>query len=263
MYNVRQITKGMVNMEIQYTRDYSIFKKMSGNRLIDQKHLRRLRLSIEKENQLALHPIIVNKDLSVIDGQHRLEIARQLGIEVYYLQSDTVSDAHLIEGNSNQKSWEIDNFIDFYCTRDKKEEYIKLKKFMNETGLKTKAIISLLIGNVSPVIIDFLKTGKFAFPKLINHSEIIEFYQQFISYVDDKNIKPMSMFTNFQFTKALRWMFLTSGFSTDTFFRKLDQKWFELKPQRVAEDWYKLLINIYNFKNNDKISDEWSKNNTL
>lgn len=250
-------------MNIQSTKDYSKFQKMTGNRQLDRKHFRKLREAVLRENQLSLHPIIVNKDMAIIDGQHRLEVAKDLGVDIYYIQSDSVSDMHLIEGNANQKSWDVENYIDFFAIKEQKPDYILLKNLMSESGLKPKAILTLVIGAISPILLDFLKTGKFAFPKFTNPKELIEFYLKFKVYVEDKRIKPIAMFTNFNFTRALRWIYLTSGFDTAVFFRKLDQKWFDLKPQRCAEDWYKLLITIYNFRNNDKISDEWTESKAV
>jgi hypothetical protein len=245
-------------MEIQHTKNYEIFQKMEGNRHLDTKHLRKLRASIQRENQLAIHPIIVNKQMSVIDGQHRLEVAKELGLDIFYIKSENVSDIHLIEGNVNQKSWEVENFIDYFAIKEKKSDYIKLKELIKLTSLKPKAILSLMIGAISPILLEFLKTGKFQFPSDIDPKALVDFFLRFQDYANDKKLRPVSMFTNFNFTKALRWVYHTTNFSEDIFFKKLDLKWFELKPQRTAQDWYKLLINIYNYKNYDKISDEWS-----
>lgn len=250
-------------MTIQNTKNYDQFQKMVGNRGLDKKHLRKLRESILRENQLSIHPIIVNKDMAVIDGQHRLEVAKELGVDIYYIQSDNVSDLHLIEGNANQKSWDVENYINYFAVKERNESYIILKSLMASSGLKPKALMTLLIGSISPAILEFLKIGKFQFPKFTDPKVLIEFFLRFKSYVQDKKIKPYSMFTNYNFTRSLRWIYLTCNFDQETFFKKLDLKWFDLKPQRTAEDWYKLLISIYNFRNNDKISDEWTQSKTI
>src|SRR5690348_12851099 len=111
--------------QIQKTNDYQIFKKMDGNRNLDRFHLRKLSSSIQKDNQLSVHPIIVNKDFYVIDGQHRLEVAKSLGLEIFYVQSDTVTDLHVIDGNVNQKSFEVSNYIDYFAIKEKNPVYIE------------------------------------------------------------------------------------------------------------------------------------------
>lgn len=245
-------------MEIKKTKDFTIFKKMEGNRSLDKYHIKKLKASIEKDNMLHLHPIIVNENFSIIDGQHRLEAAQQLDVDIYFIQSNEVKDQHLIESNVNQKSWEVENYIDFFAVREKNADYLKLKNMMIQSSLKPKALLTLLLGVVSNSILEFLKTGKFRFPENSLSEKIFENFLDFFAYIKDKRINPFSMFTNANFTKAFRWIFNTQGFEKEIFYKKLDLRWFDLKPQKNAEDWYKLLISIYNFKNHSRLEDEYS-----
>ncbi len=239
--------------QIQKTLDYSIFKRMEGNRHLDRYHLKKLTAAIKSDNQLDVHPIIVNKDFHVIDGQHRLEAAKSLGLEIFFIQSETVSDLHVIHGNVNQKSFEVDNYIDYFAIKEKNQVYVRLKHMLSTTGLKPKALLTLLLGVVSLNILEFLKTGKFQFPVGDNQEPILDFFFSFMSYVKDKRIKPLGMFTNHKFTRAIRWLYNTDGFDSKVFFKKLDLRWFDLKPQTDAQAWYNLLIGIYNFKNQNRI----------
>lgn len=245
--------------QVQSTREYSKFKYLTGNRPLDRHHLKKLKKSIETNNHLNLHPIIVNQNFEVIDGQHRLEIARTLNLDIFYIKSDKINDEHLIECNVNQKSFEVENYIDFFAIKEKKPEYIQLKDMLKSTGLKPKALMTLLLGIVSPSLLEFLKTGKFKFPANEEPLEILNFFFDFSAYVKDKRLKPFSMFSNHNFTRALRWLFKTSGFESSIFFKKLDLRWFDLKPQRTSEDWYTLLISIYNFKNHNRIEEMYGK----
>lgn len=240
-------------LQIQKTQDYSLFKTIEGNRKVDKSHVKKMIAVIEKDNQLAVHPIIVNKDFSVIDGQHRLEAAKTLGVEIYYVKSDTISDFHVIDGNVNQKIFEVDDFIHYFSTKDKNPVYIKIVSMLKATGLKPKALLTLILGVVSASILEVLKTGKFKFSDREDPNHILDFYKDFTAYAKDKRLKPISMFTNHNFTRALRWMFNTTGFDPKVFFKKLDLRWFDLKPQRTSEDWYNLLINIYNYKNHNRL----------
>lgn len=244
---------------INKTTDYTIFKRMDGNRGIDQHHLKYLKKAIAEDNQLSIHPIIVNKDYSVIDGQHRLEAAKELGLEIYYIKSDTVSDNHLIQANVNQKSWELANFIECYAEKDKNPEYIKLKELLHATHLQPKALLTLLLGNVSLPILSFIKTGRFRFPTNENPLEIVDAFQTFMAFTKDRRIKPSGMFTNYNFTRAFRWLYKTTGFDEGILLKKLEMKWFELKPQPSAFLYYELLLSIYNFKNTQKLEIEHGK----
>ncbi len=245
--------------QIQKTRDHDIFRILEGNRKLDKYHLTKLTKSIEKNNKLNLHPIIVNDQLEVIDGQHRLAVAKLLNLEIFYIQSDNVTDEHLIECNANQKSWEVENYIDYYAIKKKLPDYIELKQLLKSTKVKPKALMTIILGNVSHEILEFMKTGRFIFPKNNNYKDTIENYLTFISYVTDKRIKPLSMFSNHYFSRAFRWLISTQGFDFSLFLKKLDLRWFDLKPQRCAEDWYKLLVSIYNFKNHSRIEEEYAR----
>jgi len=243
--------------QIKKTKDYDKFQILTGNRSIDKYALKKLKASIEKSNHLNIHPIIVNNKFEVIDGQHRLQAARELDIEIFYIKSDKVEDDHLIDSNVAQKSWEVDNFIDYFAIKEKKTEYIILRRMMKDSGLKPKALLTLILGVVSTNILEFLKTGKFKFPQSQDPEVVLLFYFEFKQYATDKRLKPLSMFSNHNFTRALRWIFLTEGFQSSIFFKKLDLRWFDLKPQRTSEDWYKLLVDIYNFKNHNRIENEY------
>jgi hypothetical protein len=245
--------------QIQKTTNYDLFKYLLGNRKLKKNHIKKLRTSIEKSNHLNLHPIIVNQNYEVIDGQHRLEVARQLGLEIYYFKSEIISDHHLIDSNVNQQTWEVENYIDYFALKENKPQYILLKQMMKQTKLKPKALITLILGSISNEFLEFLKTGKFIFPTSQDYNKILSFYCDFCAYINDKKIRPFSMFTNFNFTKALRWIYKTTGFEYNIFFKKLDLRWFDLKPQRSSREWYELLINIYNYKNHSKIDEEYDK----
>ena len=241
--------------QVESTNEYGLFSFLKGNRQINKAHLKKLKKSIEKNNHLNLHPMIVNQNFQIIDGQHRLECARELGIEIFYIKSDVVADEHFIHCNVNQKSLDVENYINYFAIKEQKPEYIQLKEMMALSGLKPKALLTLIIGIVSSNLLEFLKTGKFKFPSQEDPNVVLNFYYDFSDYIKDKRIKPFSIFTNQNFTKALRWLFKTAGFESSIFFKKLDLRWFDLKPQRTAEEWYQLLLNIYNFKNHNRLEE--------
>ena len=62
---------------VYMTYDYNIFKKMLGNRELNERHVFRLKKSI-RENYIP-NAIIVNQSMEVVDGQHRLKALSELG----------------------------------------------------------------------------------------------------------------------------------------------------------------------------------------
>ena len=69
--------------KIHVTSDYSKFSYLVGNRDIVNKHVKDLSGHID-ERDLSI-PIIVNENMEVCDGQHRLEAYKVLGLPVHYI----------------------------------------------------------------------------------------------------------------------------------------------------------------------------------
>ncbi|MEQ9286955.1 MAG: ParB N-terminal domain-containing protein [Cyclobacteriaceae bacterium] len=65
------------------TNDYSSFKKIKGNRGIDPQHVNRLEHSFKKKHLKT--PILLNEKMEIVDGQHRVEAAKNLNLPVYYI----------------------------------------------------------------------------------------------------------------------------------------------------------------------------------
>ena len=66
------------------TTDYKKFKIIQGNRALREFHVEYLKKSIMKDNLLYLNPILVNSDYYVFDGQHRLKVAEDLNLPIFY-----------------------------------------------------------------------------------------------------------------------------------------------------------------------------------
>ena len=73
----------MSNNKIYSTSEYNLFHKLKGNRGINELHVRKLVEAI-KEKDLQI-PIIVDHDMNVLDGQHRLDAYKIVGNPVSYI----------------------------------------------------------------------------------------------------------------------------------------------------------------------------------
>lgn len=71
--------------QIKYTSNYSRFKHLNGNRNIVEPHLRRLIKSIQENGWLENSPVLVNQKYEIIDGQHRFEACKTLGLPIEYM----------------------------------------------------------------------------------------------------------------------------------------------------------------------------------
>lgn len=104
-----------MKMEVQQTEDYGIFKSFDINRTIRKTQVKNLIASISQNNLLHLNPIIVDKEMRIIDGQHRLAAAKQLELPVSYIIMDGSDSAEaLISLNSVQKAWDFADYANCY-----------------------------------------------------------------------------------------------------------------------------------------------------
>lgn len=116
--------------EINFTENHEVFKDITSNREVDVRHVNSLKKAISENNLLHLNPIIVNSEMQIIDGQHRLEAARELGIPVYYVVDDKITKSDIAGLNSNQKNWTILDYVNYYAV-EKVPEFLVLADFIN------------------------------------------------------------------------------------------------------------------------------------
>ncbi len=201
------------------TKDYTIFKFRNDNRFkIDKCHLQKIKQSIESHNMLDLRPILVNRDMEVIDGQHRLLAAKELELEVYYSIDKNIKPQDIVKMNMT-KPWVINDYLNFYA-ENAYPEYIKLREFMKKNSLEIHVACGIAVGK-SKLIFDDFKNGKF---KFINDyaDEQIEICKETIAYI--KKINGYSKYTDSgRFWKALLKLARHENFNPEKWFSNLSK----------------------------------------
>jgi len=132
--------------KLQVTKDYSIFEYHKFNRPIHDNP--RLLASMKKYAWMPSHPMqcIRGKDgkLIVKRGHHRLEIAKQLGIGVWYVIDESGPD-NPGEMEPVEWPWSLDDYATAYWrTGDK--DYAELLSFRKTHHLTLRSAASLLAG---------------------------------------------------------------------------------------------------------------------
>lgn len=128
------------------TKDYSMFRKSKGNREVDSTHVERIkRLIADKDTQ---QPIIVNKKYEVIDGQHTLQARKDLGLEVYFIISESEDALDTARMNTGKRNWNLDNFLKFHCDRNR-QDYKICRSKMDEYKMPVAETLALLSGKAT------------------------------------------------------------------------------------------------------------------
>ncbi len=130
-------------MQIQTTKDYDLFKSIDANRKVDPAHVRKLAASIDKKNLLTVNPVIVNGNMEIIDGQHRVAACRQLQIEVHYMMVGGVqnNDIHML--NSTNKKWTLTDYINYHAVEGS-PNFIEINKLIDSNPNMTVHTLIML-----------------------------------------------------------------------------------------------------------------------
>lgn len=137
---------------MKYTFNYGIepnhkrFTKIGENRTPKTPHTQKLIASIKNIDLLGANPIIVANDL-IIDGQHRFDACVALGIPVPYIEVKEMTADEIITAmhtlNSNAKNWGLGDYLNLYVKQGK-ENYILLNQFMEDYGVSISIAIYML-----------------------------------------------------------------------------------------------------------------------
>lgn len=117
-----------IYQKVYQTSDLGQFKFETSNRPIYPKHVEHLVDSIKRDNRLHLKPIVVNKELIILDGQHRLKACEKLGIAIWYVINENPHQDCIIDDQIQQK-WKPKDYLHHFTKREF-PEYVKCTQFM-------------------------------------------------------------------------------------------------------------------------------------
>lgn len=222
------------------TTNYSLFKDISSNREVDKTHVKSLVNAIQNKNLLYANPILVNEDMEVIDGQHRLEAARILGVPIYYIQAD-VSRQDISKLNSNQKNWKLIDYINFWAV-EKAPNFNKFTKFLVEhsefgiTGLIT------IVNIDSAKNTRGIKRGEINIMDMDFATEICELCRDLNDQYD------YDFVFDGPFVIALKKVMNAENFSLDTLKEKIAAAPRAFVPCRNVKEYTQMIMDAYNYK---------------
>lgn len=178
---------------IRKTTDYKIFKKLHFQRAVNKEHTFKLENSIKESNLLAVNPIIVDKEMYVIDGQHRLAACKNLKTPVYYVQLDIDANEQpdCIVNINIQEKWKLYNYVNFWAELGK-EEYIKFHNLMKKYNVPSTFMLFLSRAGGRKSRSSNIRKGELSFPPGTEEflEKIMRFNQEAIHLID-KRYRPV------------------------------------------------------------------------
>ncbi len=135
-------------VKVYLTNEYKIFENVDGNRPLNKNKIQRIIDEIKAGNDILDEvPVLVKEvknKLQVLDGQHRVDIARQLKRPVHYIiHKEQMTLHNVAKVNSNVEKWNGQNFIDAYV-KCGNENYKKLDEFRKKYGFAIGPCLTLL-----------------------------------------------------------------------------------------------------------------------
>lgn len=173
-------------VQIYVTKDYARFSLSPTNRDICAKHVTRLVRSISERNLLSFNPIIVDKDLCVIDGQHRLKAAEILQIPIYYRIISNASNDCARLMSSNSKTWTLLDTLKYY-SQIGAEAYVQWKQLVDDHPLLKTTVLAIACVNSQDRVV--FREGRVNPPEMAEVTYILNGIEAVRSKLRDLNTR--------------------------------------------------------------------------
>ncbi len=222
------------------TIDYSIFVKIDGNRRMNKINFKRLRRSMGEEYLQV--PIIINEKYEVIDGQHRLEVCKELSLPVYFIKVKGYGLSQVHRLNAVSKKWGFDEYLQGYADLGIKD-YQRCEKFIEKYKFGSNETLSLLTGLNSLAGGDARNSfneGRFKITDYNGAVRKAEMIYMLKPYYDG--------FKRRSFVTALLVAFNNKNFVFDEFLKKLKFQIPKLIDCTTTKQYMTVVENIYNYK---------------
>ena len=242
--NSTQVQNNKEVNKVYKTNDYSLFKKINGNRAVNKLHLNRLIDSIKNDDLTHAVPIVVNKKYEIIDGQHRFDACLTLKKPIYYIVVDgSLKEVQIL--NQNSKNWKSEDYILGYCDL-KMPEYIWINNFMKENKFSAEMAALICTKNNSKNVSVVIKSGNLKISNKDEANIMANYFHKYRKLFD-------GAFTR-RFVEAIIIADKTNGFSHDKLLQKLSYQSDKLKSCTTSRAYLAMLEDIYIYRErNEKL----------
>jgi len=223
------------------TKNYGQFKKTKGNRPLNVSHVNKIKKAIAVKD-LKL-PILVTKQMDIRDGHHTFQARKELGLPIYYIVLDSNDAYDMALLNSNRSQWNMDDYLNFYCTYQRKD-YLLLRSKVREYNMPIIEAVSILLDRIGldiNITADY-KEGNFKIPAGgIARFDRIASELKYINDIvyDSKRMKRGFIRAYMVADKCPKWDF-------NRFKAAMKSKGAKLLGSQTTEDYISQFQNIYN-----------------
>lgn len=131
------------------TKDYKKFKYMGGNRRVSKQRVETLAKSMALFPEIfPVRPILVNERFEIIDGQHRYNAAKKMGIPVWYEVAEGIGQKEALHLNQNQANWTLIDYARSYAYSGNPDYKEYLRVLEAHPSFPTHIIMGYIGGNL-------------------------------------------------------------------------------------------------------------------
>lgn len=202
------MNRDIILNQVYGTKDYGKFVFVDNNREVTEN----IKLKEDIEKLGILIPIVVNEKMEVMDGQHRIRIAGQLGITVPYIVEFGFGKQEFLSINTTPKNWNLLDYVKSHAMEGI-QEYIDFKELIENYNVNIGALCGLAFNTTdgnNPVL--KVKNKKLDFVNLDFLKSFLEFHDEVLGEMDVKNKAGL--------TRALYVLFRLEKLDTERILRK-------------------------------------------
>lgn len=179
-------------MKIEIEKNYKLFKTMKGNRPLVNNKVARLVESVQNGlNLFPYCPILVNQEMFIVDGQHRLAACKKLNLPVYYVVVPKITLLQIAQLNAAATRWKASDFFNCFIETGNKD-YEVLQLFQTKYGLSVSVATALLMNgslNGGGGLSQTFKEGRFKVVHQGKAEKIMKAVNDYSPVTDDDVLK--------------------------------------------------------------------------
>ena len=229
--------------EVYETKNYSTFKFRNDNRVINKSHVKSIANNMKVRGWEKGSYVVINNKGEIIDGQHRVTAAMEVGISISYILEKSAGFETIRSLNSRQKNFAITDHIHGFVVEGN-PHYVKLNDFMIQyPELRPTECMMLCTNSLSGCDRENFESGKFVTKNIDKANEWAMNIMELKPYFEGYN---RSIFVR----ALLKTLTRCKEFSFSEFVRKV-----KVRPTNIhfcgsVDEYIKMIEEIYNFSRN-------------
>ena len=217
--------------------DYNQFKLSDFNR--DPSHYKKVKESIEAHDYTMYQPILVSKQMEIVDGQNRYLACKELGLPIYFIVSQEIHIYAAADINQASKNWGAIDYARHYAKRGK-DSYIMLLDLCAKYDQRVSVVGSFgQMKDGARSVSHNIKKGTFEFREDIDVDEFFNHMSIFETYFDFAKKE--------KFVKAMLKLYMHPNYSEEKMETKLKLNSSIVREQSKVGDMAMELTKLYNF----------------